>query len=51
MDFENKKRTVEIKAKFLSKCECTMYGPVYSTRFKFITKQQSFDPESNSREP
>lgn len=35
------KKTVEINAKFLSKCECTMYDPVYSTHFKFITRQQS----------
>lgn len=33
------KKTVEINVKFLSKCECTMFDPVYSTHFKFITRQ------------
>lgn len=45
------KKTVEINAKFLSVCECTMSDPVYSTHFKFITRQQFFNPESNSEEP
>lgn len=44
----NKQKTVEINAELLSKCECTMYGPVYSTHFKFITKTAIFNPESNS---
>lgn len=42
----NKQKTVEINAELLSKC--TMYGPVYSTHFKFITKTAIFNPESNS---
>lgn len=43
------KKNVEINAKILSKCECTMYGPVYSTHFKFITKQQSSTLKATQR--
>lgn len=43
------KKTVEINAKFLSKCECTMYDPVYSTHFKFITRQQSLTLKATQR--
>lgn len=45
----NIKKTVEINAKFLSKCECTMYDPVYSTHFKFMTRQQSLTLKATQR--